>query len=275
ARPFGMMLGWESYHPFGKRPTFAALASRMRGEDLHQELLKPAVRSTILAEDDLPADPLRPFDGLDAGLRSQFGSIYAMGADVDYEPTADRTVAAIAASRGQDPLATAYDLMCEDEGRAFLLYPIFNYAEGNHDAIYEMLQHPNAVSALSDGGAHCRMICDASTPTYVLSHWGYGRSRGARFSIEEAVKMQTKDTAEMIGFDDRGTLEVGKRADINVIDLPNLSLLYPRAVHDLPAGGTRLVQDATGYDATIVAGVITRRHGKDTGARPGRLVRAS
>jgi N-acyl-D-aspartate/D-glutamate deacylase len=274
ARPFGMMLGWEGYHFFAKRPTFAALATRMRGEELLAELLRPAVRAAILSEADLPPDPTVQFDGIGAGLAMMLHKVYAMGTPPDYEPTADRTVAAIAAERGVDSLAAAYDLMCEDGGKAFLMLPFFNYAEGNHDAIYEMLAHPATVSALSDGGAHCRMICDASTPTYVVSHWGHGRSRGKHFTVEQAVRMQTKDTADFIGFADRGTIAVGKRADLNVIDLPRLGLAYPRAVNDLPAGGVRLVQDATGYRATVVGGAITRRHGVDTGARPGRLVRS-
>ncbi len=275
ARPFGMMLGWGGYHFFAKRPTYIELASRLSGEELISELSKPSVRAAILADDNLPVDPTKQFDGLGPGLSMMLNKIYAMGTPPDYEPTADRTVASIAAERGLDPLAAAYDLMCESSGRAFLMLPFFNYAEGNHDAIYEMLAHSSTISALSDGGAHCRMICDASTPTYVLSHWGYGRTRGKRFSIEQAVKMQTKDTAEFIGFHDRGTIEVGKRADLNVINLPSLGLQYPKAVADLPAGGVRLVQDATGYDLTMVGGAVTRRHGADTGARPGRLVRAS
>jgi N-acyl-D-aspartate/D-glutamate deacylase len=118
------------------------------------------------------------------------------------------------------------------------------------------------------------MICDASIPTYVLTHWGRDRSRGPRLTIEEAVKIQTHDTARVVGMDDRGVLAVGKRADINVIDMQELSLGFPHAEDDLPAGGRRLLQTATGYVATVVNGVVTRRHGVDTGARPGRLVRA-
>ena len=176
--------------------------------------------------------------------------------------------------RGVDPAALAYDLMCADEGRAFLMFPLFNYSGGSQDAIYEMLRHPSAVSGLSDGGAHCRMICDASIPTYLLTHWTRDRSRGPKLSIEDAVRLQTSVTAESVGFSDRGTIEVGKRADLNVIDMENLTLGFPHAVDDLPAGGRRLLQEATGYVATIVAGEVTRRNGIDTGARPGRLVRS-
>ena len=168
----------------------------------------------------------------------------------------------------------AYDLLNTADGNAFLMLPFFNYVGGTQDAIYEMLQHPATVSGLSDGGAHCRMICDASIPTYVLSHWARDRE-GLKLSLEQAVKCQTHDTAEVVGFHDRGTLSVGLRADINIIDMDTLDLEYPRAVDDLPAGGRRLMQAAHGYVATIVNGEITRRNGADTGARPGRLVRSA
>ena len=138
-----------------------------------------------------------------------------------------------------------------------------------------MLLHPASVLGLSDGGAHCATICDASQPTWMLTHWARDRSRGERLPLELVVKRQTLDGAELYGFDDRGVLAVGKRADVNVIDHANLTLHPPRFAFDLPAGGRRLLQDATGYVATIVKGEITRRNGVDTGARPGRLVRAA
>jgi N-acyl-D-amino-acid deacylase len=180
-------------------------------------------------------------------------------------------VAAIAKERGEDPLATLYDLMLEDNAGAMLMMPFFNYAEGNHDAIYDMISHPAAVSGLSDGGAHCGLICDASYPTYLLTHWARDRHRGPRFSLEYMVRKQTRDTATLFGLSDRGVIELGKRADVNVIDMDALNLGVPQMVYDLPAGGRRLVQGARGYDATVVNGVVTRWHGVDTGARPGRL----
>jgi N-acyl-D-amino-acid deacylase len=157
-------------------------------------------------------------------------------------------------------------------GTELLMLPFFNFVGGNHDAIYDMLTHPTTISGLSDGGAHVRMICDASIPTYLLTHWARDR-RGAKVSLQDAVKMQTSDTAELAGFTDRGVIEVGKRADINVIDFERLALTTPHCLDDLPAGGRRLLQEATGYVATMVNGEITRRHGVDTGKRPGRLVR--
>jgi N-acyl-D-aspartate/D-glutamate deacylase len=156
-----------------------------------------------------------------------------------------------------------------------LTVPLFNYAHGDHEAIREMLTHPASVFGLADGGAHCAMICDASQPTYLLTHWARDRSRGEQLPLEFVVKKQTADTAALYGLGDRGTITVGKRADLNAIDLDNLTLHRPRMVHDLPAGGGRMLQDASGYTATIVAGQVTRRNGRDTGARPGRLIRGA
>ena len=274
ARPFGMMIGWANNNPFTKRPTLISLVSRFSGEQLFAELRKPAVRATILSEADLAADPSIQFDGLASFLQTMLDKVYAMGDPPNYEPSPENTVAELAAARGVSPMEMAYDLLNESNGTAFLMLPFFNYVGGTQDAIYEMLQHPATVSGLSDGGAHCRMICDASIPTYVITHWARDR-KSLKLTLEQAVKMQTYDTADVVGFHDRGTIEVGKRADINVIDIDELELEYPRAVDDLPAGGRRLMQAARGYVATIVNGEVTRRNGIDTGARPGRLVRSA
>jgi len=201
--------------------------------------------------------------------------VYPIGADPDYEPTADMALASLAEQAGADPLALFYDIMLEDDGRKLFLVPFFNYCAGDHSDVLEMLRHPATVLGLGDGGAHLATICDASMPTYQLSHWVTGRTRGPRLALERAVQMQTHDTAEFYGFTDRGTLEVGKKGDVNVIDLDRLALTMPKSVADLPTGASRLLQEAVGYDATIVSGVVVRRGDTDTGARPGRLVRAA
>jgi N-acyl-D-aspartate/D-glutamate deacylase len=273
ARPFGMLFGFAGHHAFTHRPTFRRLKTELGREELAQRLADPAVRETILSEPDLPPDPSLLFDGMYALVQHSADRIYPLGYPLDYEPTPDQTVAAIAQRRGQDPLAVMYDLMLECDADAMLMLPFYNYAEGNHDAIHEMLSHPAAVSGLSDGGAHCGMICDASYPTFLLSHWARDRHRGPKFSLEYVVRKQTLDTATLFGLSDRGVIAVGKKADFNVIDMDALNLELPRMVYDLPAGGRRLIQGASGYDATIVSGEVTRRHGVDTGARPGRLVR--
>jgi N-acyl-D-amino-acid deacylase len=272
-RPFGMLFGFPGYHAFDHRPTFQKLKAELDREELAARLADPEVRATILSEADLPPDPAKQFDAIFAMIQHGLRNLYAIGNPPDYEPTKDRTVAAIARERGEDPLATLYDLMLEHDAGAMLMMPFFNYAEGNHDAIYDMISHPAGVSGLSDGGAHCGLICDASMPSYLLTHWARDRHRGPRFSLEYMVRKQTRDTATLFGLSDRGVIDIGKRADINVIDMDALNLGVPQMVYDLPAGGRRLVQGARGYDATVVNGVVTRRHGVDTGARPGRLVR--
>ncbi|MGE2714472.1 N-acyl-D-amino-acid deacylase family protein [Mycolicibacterium litorale] len=275
ARPFGMLLGFPGHHAFTHRPTYRRLKAQLPREELAQRLADPAVKAAILAEPDLPVDTTKQFDGMFALVQYSLHRIYALGDPPDYEPTPDKTVAAIAAQRGEDPLSTLYDLMLEHDAGSMLMLPFFNYADGNHDAIYEMLTHPAGVVGLSDGGAHSNLICDASYPTYLVTHWARDRQRGRRLSLEYVIRKQCRDTATLFGLTDRGTIEVGKKADLNVIDFDALTLHPARMAYDLPAGGNRLVQGASGYDATIVSGTVTRRFGRDTGARPGRLVRGA
>jgi N-acyl-D-amino-acid deacylase len=275
ARPFGMLIGFPGHHAFSHRPTYRRLRAELGPAELAARLADPAVRSAILSETDLPPDPSVLFDNMFALVQHALGRLYAIGDPPDYEPTRDRTVKAIARERGEDPLTTLYDLMLEQDATAMLLLPLLNYSDGNHDAIREMLTHPAGVVGLSDGGAHCGMICDASYPTFLLTHWARDRHRGAKLPLEYVVRKQSHDTAALFGLTDRGTIEVGKKADINVIDMAALKLHAPQMVYDLPAGGRRLMQHASGYVATVVSGVVTRRDGVDTGARPGRLVRGA
>jgi N-acyl-D-amino-acid deacylase len=275
ARPFGMLFGFPGHHAFTHRPTYRRLQAECSREELAQRLADPAVKAAILSEDDLPVDPTQQFDAMFALVQYSLDRLYALGDPPDYEPTTDRTVAAIARDRGEDPLATLYDLMLESNATAMLMLPFYNYSDGNHDAIREMLTHPAGVVGLSDGGAHCGLICDASYPTFLLTHWARDRHRGKKLSLEYVVRKQCHDTAQLFGLTDRGTIEVGKKADINVIDMDALTLHAARMAYDLPAGGRRLVQGASGYATTIVSGTVTRRDGVDTGARPGRLVRGA
>jgi N-acyl-D-amino-acid deacylase len=273
ARPFGMLLGFPGHHGFTHRPTYRKLKAECSHEELAHRLAEPAVRAAILSEDDLPIDTSLLFDGMFMLVKHSLDRIYHLGDPPDYEPTPDCTVAAIARERGEDPMHTLYDLMLEADAGSMLMLPFFNYADGNHDAIREMLLHPAGVLGLSDGGAHCNLICDASFPTFLLTHWARDRHRGEKLPLEFMVRKQSRDTAQLFGLTDRGTIELGKKADINVIDMNALRLLPARMAYDLPAGGQRLVQGASGYAATIVSGTVTRRDGVDTGARPGRLVR--
>jgi N-acyl-D-amino-acid deacylase len=276
ARPFGLMIGLQTHHAFARRPTFVRLLAETDSlEALAAAMREPENKNAILGEENLPADPANIFDGMTDMIAVTLHRLYAIGDPPDYEPTADRCVDAIAKAQGVEPIEVASDLFAAGEGTNMLMMPIFNYVDGDHEVIREQLTNPYCVSGLSDGGAHCGMICDASIPTFMLTHWARDRSRGEKFEIEFIVKKQTKDTADLFGLTDRGTLEVGKKADLNVIDFDNLKLRSVKLVHDLPAGGRRLLQKAEGYDYTILSGEITREKGADTGARPGRLVRGA
>ena len=173
------------------------------------------------------------------------------------------------------PAEYAYDYLLENDGKSLLYRPLYNYFEKNLDVLREMLMDRDTVPGLSDGGAHYGFICDASFPTYLLTHWARDRSRGEKIPLELLVKMQTQDTAATVGLNDRGLLKPGYKADLNIIDFKNLHLHAPKITYDLPAGGRRLGQKADGYRATIVNGVVTYQNGVATGKLPGRLVRGA
>jgi N-acyl-D-aspartate/D-glutamate deacylase len=195
------------------------------------------------------------------------------GADIDYEPTADTAVAALAAARGVPAMQLVLDQLTADDGNGMLYAPFFNYTYGDLSMTYEATLHPHTRMGLSDAGAHCGAICDGGTPTFMLTHWTRDRTRGPKLALEHVVHRQTRQTADLFGLHDRGSVAPGQRADLNVIDYDALGFGLPRMAFDLPAGGRRLVQRANGYDATFVAGVQTVDHDELTGERPGRLVR--
>ena len=124
---------------------------------------------------------------------------------------------------------------------------------------------------LSDAGAHLETLADASLHTFMVTHWGRDRENG--IPLEHVVRKLTSETASVFGLEDRGVIEPGRRADLNVIDLENLQLGRPWLAHDVPPDGARLLQSAKGYRYTLVAGEVTFRDGEHTGALPGRLVR--
>jgi len=206
-------------------------------------------------------------------LLAQLGRFFPMGDPPNYEPSYEDSIEALAKEARRDPIELLYDRMLARDGRELFLVPVLNYSELTADPIREMLFHPRAALGLGDGGAHCGIICDASIQTFMLTHWVRDRVRGDRVPVEFAVKRMSRDTARLYGLEDRGTLEVGMKADVNVIDLENLKLEPPEMIFDLPAGGQRFMQRATGYRATVVSGEITMEHDEPTGALPGRLIR--
>ncbi|WP_336971091.1 N-acyl-D-amino-acid deacylase family protein [Sphingobium aromaticiconvertens] len=266
-RPMGVICGLDtSFHPFSACPSYAPLAALPLAERV-AALRAPAMRARLLTEEQSG----EPLAGMNALMRN-FDAIYVLDSLPDYEPGADRTVAALAAERGIAPVDMAYEWLLRDEGRALLFAPFSNYCDGNLDAALAMMRDPESVIGLGDGGAHYGLISDSSYPTTLLTFWTRDR-KGERVSLPWAIKALSAENADFLGLADRGRLKVGLKADINVIDHASLRLHSPRAAYDLPGGGRRLMQDAEGYVTTIVNGVVIQRDGQPTGARPGRLVR--
>jgi len=268
-RPVGVLLGLNaSYHPFSAYPSYVKIADLPLAERV-AEMRKPEVRAEILA--DKPDERGMIF----FAVARAFDKIYALGDPPNYEPDPSTSVAAIAKSKqGFTPEEIAYDMLLENEGHALLLVTAANYENQSLDDVLTMLRHPNAVAALGDGGAHYGMICDSTYTTFMLTHWARDR-QGERLALPEVVRALTSRPAAMLGIHDRGMLAVGMKADLNVIDLERLSLHPPRIVNDLPSDGRRLMQDASGYVATIVSGEVIMREGEPTGALPGRMVERS
>ncbi|MBC2878365.1 MULTISPECIES: N-acyl-D-amino-acid deacylase family protein [Streptomyces] len=268
-RPFGVVISLDSTHPFHKRPSYKRIA-HLPAPERRAAMRDPALRARVLGETPENADPRS------ALFPQGYARHFPMDATgPDYEPAADRSFDALARRLGRDPEALIYDFLTSEETSGMIFRPLLGYAEYTLEPIREMLLHPQAVLGLSDAGAHCRLICDASTPTSMLTHWARDRSRGDRLPLEFVVRKQTWEPARLYGLRDRGLLRPGYRADLNVIDFERLALRSPEFVHDLPAGGGRLIQKADGYAATVVAGEITFRDGEPTGALPGRLVRGA
>ncbi|HLG46264.1 MAG TPA: amidohydrolase family protein, partial [Reyranella sp.] len=266
ARPVGLLLGLElSRNPFQTHPSYKAIAHLPLAERLAR-LRQPAVRAAILEESATATDDPLFF-------RPNYDKMYLLGDPPDYEQPPENALGPKARKLGRKPEELAYEAMLSDDGRGMLYVPFLNYADGNLDATREMLSDPRSVPGLSDGGAHCGIICDASFPTYLLTHWTRDRSRGEKLSIPFVVAAQARKTALSVGLADRGLIAPGYKADINVIDYGRLHLHPPKVHYDLPVGGRRLLQQVDGYDATIVSGVVTQRQGTPTGARPGKLVR--
>jgi N-acyl-D-amino-acid deacylase len=270
-RPVGVILGIAtSLNPFAIRDSYKPLEALPLPERLAR-LRDPQVRRTILAEH--PSQRLLGRLGpLLQLIATRWDRMYVMGDPPDYEPRAETSIAAIAARAGKAPEAVAYDYLVGDAGH-FLFFPVTGYVQEDHEPIRQMLTDPGTLLGLGDGGAHVAQIVDASLPTWMLTHWVRDRRRGPGLPLEHVVKRQTSETADFFGFHDRGRIAPGRRADLNLIAFERLRLRAPEVVHDLPAGGKRLVQRAEGYEATLVAGVPIFERGEYTGATPGRLVR--
>jgi N-acyl-D-aspartate/D-glutamate deacylase len=266
-RPIGILLGLTTtLSPFTARPSYHEVARLPLAERL-RALADPARRMRILAEAP-SAGFARLFNGMEGGRK-----LWLMTDPPDYEPAPEESLAARAARVGKDAWAYVYDLMLENGGHHILYTPFANYAENNLDCCREMILDEHTVMGLGDGGAHVGTICDASFITTLFTHWGRDRTRGERIDLPTLVRSQTRDTARAVELHDRGVVEAGMKADLNVIDFDRLAVRAPAIVHDLPGGGARLQQKADGYVATVVTGEVTYEYGEPTEALPGRLIR--
>jgi N-acyl-D-amino-acid deacylase len=272
-RPVGLILGLTtSLNPFSAKPSYAAL-SHLPHEARLAQLRDPSLRRTII--DELTSmELIASVPEIQRSMTTGWDRMYVLGDPPNYEPEAADSIAALAERAKVAPAEYCYDYLIGADGKRMLYFPVTNYVHGDHDVVHTMLTDPVTILGLGDGGAHCGLICDSSVPTFMLTHWVRDRTRGPKLPLEWVIKRQTSETADFFGFKDRGQLKPGYKADINVIDFPRLRLHAPELVHDFPAGGKRLVQRVDGYKAIIVSGEPIFEDGVETGARPGKLVRA-
>ncbi|MBO0709942.1 MAG: amidohydrolase family protein [Acetobacteraceae bacterium] len=263
-RAIGVLLGLEgSQNPFSGTPAYKSIAS-LPVEERARRMRDPAFRRQMLSEDPRAGSMFPLFH------RLSFAHMFRFGNPPNYEPAREDSIAAIAEREGRRPEEVAYDIMLEDGGHGLIYTPISNYAYYDLSPSEILLGNPNSIMGLGDAGAHVGFILDAGYPTWLITYWNKKRQR---FGLEETIRRLTSDTAAAAGLNDRGIVASGKKADLNVIDYDRIAFGRPFVVHDLPAGGKRLLQKAEGYVATVVAGRITFREGEATGELPGKLIR--
>jgi N-acyl-D-amino-acid deacylase len=269
-RPTGVVFGLQSrFTPFSTRPAYQALEGLPHKERVAR-MRQTEVRAAILAQ----ANGRYRSEALQY-QHERFDNMFKLCEPFEWEPDKSQTMAALAAAGGTDVESYIYDYMMENDGRNLILFPYTNYCAFTMDAVHDMLAHPASLFGLSDGGAHCGIACDAGNNTLALTFWTRDRTKGERLELGAVVRMMTRDTAAAYGLDDRGRIEPGLRADINIIDLDNLGMELPEMAWDLPTGARRVVQRARGYVATFVAGVQTIANDELTGELPGRLIRGA
>jgi len=268
-RTVSLLLGLQTFHALQFTSGWNEIGLGLLGwREQAERLRDQQVRNVVLRDvASLDADPI--VMGFMDPART-----YLLGDPPNYEPGPERSVLGLAAAEGRNHWEVLYDLLLGDDGRELLNAPVLNYSDGNLDAAHAMLTDPWTVVGLGDGGAHANQTCDASTPTFVLTHWVNGRD-GHRLELTDAVRRMTSATADLYGLGDRGRLVPGMVGDVNVIDLDRLRLRRPERVEDLPGGAGRLVQRSEGYVATVKSGVVTVLDGVLTGEEPGRLLRGA
>jgi len=265
-RPTSVLLGFElSINPFSACPSWAQVKD-LNFDARMAALHDPALRARLVSEPCGDIVRKRRFQ--------QWDRIFPFGDPPQYEPDPETSVGKQAERLGVSPAELAYDLMLEEGGRAILYRPTTNYANGDLGVVHEMLDHPDTLIGLGDGGAHVGVMCDATDMAHTISYWTRDRTRGPKHRLEDMVRRLSSNNAEAIGLTDRGRIEVGLRADINIVDYDAMILPSPQVHYDLPAGGKRLLQQMRGIDATLLAGQPVWRNGEATGALPGRLLRS-
>ena len=271
SRPIGFLTSLNAYHMFARRETYLKLADLPLNERL-AEMRKPEIKARILSDADIPPDQPGTMANIYRLFAMAAPSMYALETPINYEPKVSENFGAQAERAGKPMNEFMYDFLTAGDGKNFAI-TLGLLTDRTYAALEEMLRHPQTTIGLSDAGAHVNLIFDAVAPTYQLTHWVRDRTAGSKLPIELLVHKQTLSNARLFGLNDRGSIEVGKRADLNLIDLERLNLGELRIERDLPAGGNRVLQSAQGYLNTFVAGVKTRETDQDTGARPGRLIR--
>ena len=268
SRAIGILLALQgSRHPFQTHPLWLELEAMPYAERVARLTADPELRRRLVEE--------RPDDAETREMVTMLERTFELGDPIDYEPSPENAIATRARAAGRDPFDLALELLLQDDGNTLLMHPFENYCSGDLRVVETMLTNPNSVCGIADGGAHVGLICDSSSPTSLLTHWARDRQRGRHLPLEYLVHKQTEATARTYGLNDRGVIAPGYRADLNILDFDALRLQRPEVVHDLPAGGKRIVQRASGYHHTFVAGTEVLRHGAATGARPGRLLRGT
>ena len=266
-RATGILMGLTAtLNPFRFHPSYMEIAEFPLDERV-RIMSDSSFRDRLLGEEGVSINPL-----VDEIVQS-YEKMFKLGEPANYEPDPKDSFQSLSETSNRTAQEIAYDAMLEKEGRALIYHPLFNYQPGDLSLVEKMLKHPYTISGLGDAGAHCGAISDASFPTTLVQHWSRDRDRGEKLPLKTVIKMQTSETASLLGINDRGVLEEGYKADINIIDYEKLTLHEPEIINDLPAGGRRLVQKASGYDYTIVSGAVAFIKGEATGVLNGKLIR--
>ena len=268
-RPTGVLHGLQSnFHVFALTPTFGQELSDLPLEQLVERMHNAELKAQII--DEVDRNRVMPLSG---SLDQLLWQVFPLGEQPNYEPNREDSIAGLAEANGQDPFAVMYDMLIAHDGKELFYQPLGGYQNYTFDFFKNSMSHPNVLFGLSDGGAHCGVIADAGMPTFIISHWARDRNKGEQFELEFLVRKLSRDTAQAYGLNDRGTLQPGYLADINIIDFAALQLHRPEAVYDLPTGGKRLVQRVDGYKHIIKRGQPIFKDNQHTGALPGKLVR--